>query len=202
MKSNIFIKCGVAALTIYSICLTYVVFFKNNNTSVNTDIVDDSDMKQDLYQRIIKYGDTIAYNHLIDSYGSPNNLIYSIFMADRYGYPVACQNVYTDLAGVMYAYHGIVPDSIVTNLTLSCLYRGGKDKGCCNVLGMLYTTGYMVEKDTTKGRYYTELAFRDEGKDYVDRLMKMYLSNRIFDLPKTIKVRETKTRHLSSKDNK
>ena len=184
MKSNIIIKYGVAALTIYSICLTYLFFFNNDNIFTNTDIVDDSDKRQDLYQRIIKYGDTIAYNHLIDSYGSPNNLIYSIYMADRYGYPIACQNVYTDLAGVLYAYHGIVPDSIVTNLTLSCLYRGGKDKVCCSVLGMLYTTGYMVEKDITKGRYYTELAFCDEGEEYIDRLMKMYMTNKIFDLPK------------------
>ena len=108
MKSNIIIKYGVAALTIYSICLTYLFFFNNDNIFTNTDIVDDSDKRQDLYQRIIKYGDTIAYNHLIDNYGSPNNLIYSIYMADRYGYPIACQNVYTDLAGVLYAYHGIV----------------------------------------------------------------------------------------------
>lgn len=176
-------QCGVVVLTIYSICLTCVVLSNNDNTSTNTEFVDDSDIKQDLCQRIIKYGDTIAYNHLIDSYGSPNNLVYSIFMADQYGYPNACQNVYTDLAGVLYGYHGLVPDSIVTNLTLSCLYRGEKDKFCCSVLGMLYTTGYMVEKDTTKGRYYTEMAFRDKGKDYVDRLMKMYLTNKIFDLP-------------------
>lgn len=181
MKNNIFIKYGVVALAVYSICLTYVHFFKRDNTSTTTEIVDDSDIKRSLYQRIVKYGDTIAYNHLIDRYGSPNNLIYSIFMADQYGYPEACHNVYTDIAGVLYGYHGIVPDSIVANLTLSCLHRAEGDETCCMNLGMLYTTGYMVKKDTIKGRYYTEKAFSKEGEDYINRVMKMYQTHRLFD---------------------
>ena len=100
MKNRIIVYCGIIALIIYASCLTYILLIKDN-TPTNMEIVDDSGIKQELYQRIIKYGDTIAYNHLINSYGSPNNLIYSIFMADQYGYPVACHNVYSDRAGVL-----------------------------------------------------------------------------------------------------
>lgn len=185
MKNNrIIVKCGVAILSIYAICLTCIVFIFNNNSSPSPkEVVDDSKIKQELQQKIIQYGDTCAYNFLIDNYGSADNLIYSIFMADQYGYPKACHYVYDDIAGILYAYNGIVPDSIVANLTLSCLYKGKDDQTCHIDLGMLYTTGYMVEKDTIKGRYYTEMAFRDEGEEYVDRLMKMYLTNKIFNLP-------------------
>ena len=183
-NSKIIIKCGVILLAIYAICLTCIVFiFINNSSSYQKELVDDSNMMQELQQKIIKYGDTSAYNYLIDNYGSANNLIYSIFMADQYGYPKACHYVYDDIAGILYAYNGIAPDSIVANLTLSCLSRGKDDKTCYMDLGMLYTTGYMVEKDTVKGRYYTEMAFRNEGEEYVDGLMKMYLTNKIFDPP-------------------
>ena len=177
---------GVIILLIYAIFLTcYVLFYNSNNPNTTTDRIEEVKIIQELEQRIIRYGDTNAYNFLIDTYGSTDNLIYSIFMADQYGYPKACHYVYDDIAGILYGYNGIAPDSIVTNLTLACLYRGGDNQDCNMELGMLYTTGYMVKKDTLKGRFFTERAFRDEGEEYINRVMKLYQTNKIFDLPHT-----------------
>ena len=179
-------KYGVIILLIYAICLTcYVFLYDSDSPNTTTGRVEEVKKIQELEQRIIRYGDTNAYVFLIDNYGSKDNLIYSIFMADQYGFPKACHYVYDDLAGILYGYNGIAPDSIVTNLTLSCLHRGGDDQYCNMELGMLYTTGYMVKKDTLKGRFYTERAFRDEGEEYINRVMKMYQTNKIFDLPHT-----------------
>ena len=186
MKNKKIAKYGVVILTIYAIGLTYYTFWWNGDSTKSTSVSGDETKKiQELEQRIVQYGDTNAYMILIENYGSAENLIYSIFMADQYGYPRACHYVYDDIAGILYGYNGIVPDSIVRNLILACLYRGEGDKDCSMELGMLYTTGYMVYKDTLKGRYFTEMAFREEGEEYINRIMKMYQTNKIFDLPHT-----------------
>lgn len=176
----------IAILTIYSIYLSFIVFSKNDNKLSkveNLDMVEksqrqvDADIQEALRRRVIEYGDTVAYKSLIEQFGSSDNLLYSIFMADKHGYPDACYLVYCDIAEILYQYNKIMPDSIVSCLTISCLRKGR----CYDDLGRLYTTGYMVEKDTLKGRFYIEKAFREEGEEYINRLMKFYLSNKMFD---------------------
>lgn len=189
MQNNTVLKCTVIALTIYAICLTYVVFCPNDrHLSVEDEIVcpcnerkntQDANFIMELQRNIIQHGDTAAYNYLILNYG--DNLVYSIFMADKYGYPNACYNVYSALESIYLSY-GISPDSIATNLSLSCLYRGKDDKECNMALGMLHTIGFIVEKDTIKGRKYTEKAFKKEGKEKIDIIMKLYQTNPIYSI--------------------
>ena len=122
--------------------------------------------KKDFYylsNYILFTGDTSAYKDLCnDNYGY--NLLCSMYMADHYGYPHACHEVYNEIA---YRCKNISDAQLKNNaiqMAIGYLRKGAmlNDWQCAGVLAGMYIKGEFVPQDTILGRKYLEQMLDDK----------------------------------------
>ena len=102
--------------------------------------------------------DTGAYEMMVKDAPEQRHLAYSLYMADRCSYPMACYQVYEEISETIDELENMELRYAATQMAIRYLKKGAtlKDQRCTFVLAQMYIKGDHVFQDTVLGRKYLE----------------------------------------------